>query len=131
MVPEEVKSIRIIANNICYGTEHDANDEVEQYLTISASGRVWFSARNYRQFCDWNNYCRKKQVSIGKWKADFLLRLILNMQLKPVFVTDVVSYRIEISYKNGRKEEIHGDLIGDVFSHTYGNEADVDLTRVI
>lgn len=128
---EEVKSIRIISNNICYGPEPDANDEVEQYLTISSTGRVWFSARDYQQFCDGKNYCRKKQVSIGKWKAEFLFRLILNMQLNPVFVTDVGSYRIEICYTNGRKDEIHGDLISGVFSHAYGNEDDVDLTRLL
>ena len=39
---EEVKSIRIISNNIRYGPEPDASDEVEQYLTISSTRRMWY-----------------------------------------------------------------------------------------
>lgn len=43
-MPNEIRSIRIESSNICYGSEPGADDEVEQYLTISSTGRVWFSA---------------------------------------------------------------------------------------
>lgn len=128
---EEIKSIRIISNNMNYGSKPDANDEVEQYLTVSSTGRVWFSARNYQQYQNNDGFCRKKQVSIGKWKAGFLLTLIRNMQFKPESVADVGNYRIEVSLSNGRKEKIQGNLKGDVLSHAYGHEADVDLTRLV
>lgn len=39
---DEIRSIRIKSNNICYGPEPGADDEVEQYLSISSTGRVWF-----------------------------------------------------------------------------------------
>lgn len=76
MEPLVIKSIKITSNGICYGPMPDDNEEVEQYLTISSNGRVWFSARNYKQYMDGKGYCRKKQLSIGKWKAEFILRLI-------------------------------------------------------
>lgn len=34
-MPEEIKSVRITSNNICYRPAPSANDEVEQYITIS------------------------------------------------------------------------------------------------
>lgn len=36
-----IRKIRIISNNICYGSEPSPKDEVEQHLTISANGRIW------------------------------------------------------------------------------------------
>ena len=48
LMSDEIRSIRIESNNICYGPRPGADDEVEQYLTISSTGRVWFSARNYQ-----------------------------------------------------------------------------------
>lgn len=130
-MPEEIKSVRITSNNICYGPAPSADDEVEQYLTISSTGRVWFSARNYQQYCNGKDYCRKKQVNIGIWKAEFLLRLIDNITEDMSFVTDVGSYDIEIRYADETKRVISGSLIGDVYSHVYGMENNVDVTRLI
>ena len=107
-MPDEIRSIRIESNNICYGPEPGADDEVEQYLTISSTGRVWFSARNYQQYCNSKDYCRKKQVRIDKWKAEFLLRLIDNISEDMPFVTDVGSYDLEIRYANDRTRRISG-----------------------
>lgn len=128
---DEIRSIRIESNNICYGSEPGADDEVEQYRTISSAGRVWFSTRNYQQYCNGKDYCRKKQVSIDKWKAEFLLRLIDNISEDMPFVTDVGSYDLEIRYANDRTRRISGSLIGNVYSHAYGEEDNVDVTRLI
>ena len=128
---DEIRSIRIESNNICYGPGPGADDEVEQYLTISSTGRVWFSARNYQQYCNSKDYCRKKQTSIDKWKAEFLLRLIDNISENMSFVTDVGSYDLEIRYSNDTKRRISGSLIGGVYSHAYGDENNVDVTRLI
>jgi hypothetical protein len=40
---DEIKSIRIKSNNLCYEPKPDDNDEIEQYLTIFGSGQAWFS----------------------------------------------------------------------------------------
>ena len=128
---KEIKSIRITSNNVCYGPIPNESEEVEQFLTITASGRVWFSARNYRQHCDGKGFCRKKQVSIGKWKAEFLFRLIENLSDEMRFATDVGLYNLVVSYLDGTRKEIRGSLIGRVSSHAYGEEDNVDLTRLI
>lgn len=126
-----IKSVKITSNNICYGPEPGVDDEVEQYFTISSTGRVLFSARNYQQYCDGKNYCRKKQVSIDKWKAEYLLRLINNISEDMPFVTDVGSYDLEIRYANDKTRRISGSFIGNVYSHVYGEEDNVDVTRLI
>lgn len=126
-----IKSIRITSNNICYGPVPNASDEVEQFLTITSSGRVWFSARNYQQHCTGKGFCRKKQVNIGKWKAAFLFELIGNLSGETIFATDVGVYDLEIRYSDGTERKITGSLIGGVYSHAYGEEDNVDLTKLI
>lgn len=43
----DIQKFKLISNNICYGPEPSPNDEVEQHLTISATGDVWFIGYNY------------------------------------------------------------------------------------
>ena len=107
------------------------HDEIRSIRIESNNGRVWFSARNYQQYCNSKDYCRKKQTSIDKWKAEFLLRLIDNISENMSFVTDVGSYDLEIRYSNDTKRRISGSLIGGVYSHAYGEENNVDVTRLI
>ena len=59
-MPGILKSFRIKSNNICYGLEPDVNDEVEQYLTIAATGRVRFSSRNYNQCLNDDGFLQKE-----------------------------------------------------------------------
>lgn len=128
---EEIKSVRIISNIICYGPEPGANDEVEQRLTIASSGRFWFSARNYQQYREGKGFCRKTQGSIGKWIVAFLLQLISNLPRELDYVTDVGNYVIEVRYINGVKKRTSGSLIGNVFSYVYNEETEIDVTRLI
>ena len=37
-----IKKIKIKSNNICYGPAPEPEDEIEQILTISNTGKVWF-----------------------------------------------------------------------------------------
>ena len=39
----QLKKLQLISNRICYGPCPESDDEVEQHLTITANGRVWFS----------------------------------------------------------------------------------------
>lgn len=126
-----IQSICITSNNISYGSEPNNSDEVEQQLVISPTGEVSFCARNYQQFCNDEGYCRNKQVNIGMWKADILLLLISNILETNRFITDVGSYEMEIKYESGTKKEIRGALTGDVFAYSYGEEYNIDLTRLI
>ena len=126
-----VKSIRINSTNICYGPRPDDNEEVEQTLTIYSTGKVTFTARNYKQHCERKGTCRTKSMSIGKWKTDFLIKMILNIQDADRFATDIGSYTIRIAFADGRKKTIEGSMYGDVFSCVYGGDYEVDLTRLV
>ena len=92
-------SFRLISNNMCYGPEPALSDEVEQYLTVSSSGRVWFSARNYLQYNEERGFCRKKQINIGAWKAGFLNHLVSRFEERPM-ATDCGSYYLQIRFED-------------------------------
>lgn len=122
----DIKSIKIVSNNLGYGPAPDYNDEVEQHLTISSTGRVWC---NRYIFGEGYNYVlnRKEQVSIGKDAAVHILGLISDLLLtyQSYFVTDVGDWKMEIRYRNGDKKKIDGPLIGNVFVD------DIDLSDYI
>lgn len=124
-----IKSIQLISNNICYGPEPASTDEVEQHLTISSSGRVWFSARNYEQYCARSGFCRKKQVNIGTWKAEFLLQLINGIG-ETDWVTDCGDFDLTLRFDSGDSKHIYGSLIGDLTATSYGN-VQIPLTRIV
>lgn len=123
-----IQSIQLVSNNIRYGPMPEPTDEVEQHLTISSSGQVWFSARNYEQYHEGKGFCRKKQLNIGKWKAEFLLFLCEGISEKP-YATDCGSYDLEIRYEGGSKRGIYGSLIEDMEVPLYGGMT--KLTKLI
>lgn len=62
----DIHKIKVISNNTCYGSEPSPNDEVEQHLTISSTGRIWFTGYNYGM--EFENYKigRDQNLSIDK-----------------------------------------------------------------
>ena len=122
-------SFRLVSNNICYGPEPAITDEVEQYLSVSSSGRVWFSARNYSQYSEGRGFCRKKQVNIGAWKAGFLNRLVCRFEERPT-VTDCGSFDLQMRFEDGTKRNISGSLIGDDPVPLYG-DVNTSLTKLL
>lgn len=67
----DIQKIKIISNNICYGPEPSPSDEVEQHLTISATGDVWFIGYNYGEGSGNYKIGRRHQLSIGKNKYNY------------------------------------------------------------
>lgn len=61
----------IFSYNVGYGPRPDDDEEVEQRLTISRSGRVWFSSYAYSGV-----RLSRKQMWVGRERAMELLRLI-------------------------------------------------------
>lgn len=57
--------------------------------------------------------------------------VIDNISEDTPFVTDVGSYDLEIRYSNESKKRICGSLIGGVYSYAYGEETNIDVTRLI
>ena len=124
----EKQSIKLISNNICFGPMPDKADEVEQHLTVSSTGRVWFSARNYEQYCTGRGFCRKKQLNIGKWKAQFLINILRNVYAE-YDVTDCGFWELSVR-NNNEKYTVSGPLIGNEIGTIYGNTP-VPVTQII
>ncbi|WP_092564133.1 hypothetical protein [Anaeromicropila populeti] len=66
----QIRKVRIVSNNICYGPEPLPEDEVEQRLTISVSGRVWFTGYKYANGFSKFEICRRQHFSIGRPKEE-------------------------------------------------------------
>ena len=47
-----LKKMRIVSNNICYGSMPGQDEEVEQHITINNEGHVWFSGYNFGSGCE-------------------------------------------------------------------------------
>lgn len=124
-----IQSIKLISNNISYGPEPKKTDEVEQHLTISSSGNIWFSAKNYGQHTEGKGISRSSRLNIGKWKAEHLISLLNQLPEDDYFVTDCGSFELHFRYDNGHIRRLYGSLIGEVTVFEHGQP--VDLTRLI
>lgn len=124
----QIQKIRIVSHNICYGPEPLPEDEVEQRLTISASGRVWFTGYKYANGFDKYEIGRRQQFSIGRSLSIEIFEYFsqyLNSDQLVCYVTDVGSWYMEITDTKGKAYTFRGSLSGGV---TVG---DVDLTRLL
>lgn len=125
----EINSIQLISNNISYGPLPAPTEEVEQHLTISSSGHIWFSARNIEQWEAGKGFCRKEQLNIGTWKAQFLLNLIDKIDIN-ILSVDCGDYELFVRYQDGRKRRTFGPLIEDITVPSYGKKP-VSITRLM
>lgn len=125
----ETKKIKLVSRKAYNKSEPDFSKEVEQKLTITATGMVWFSAKNCEQLQNGNGYCRKRQVSIGKWKAEHLIRLIESLPDLPVaFHGD--KYELDIVNKEGETKHLEGPLLEDALSFSYG-DVPIHITKLL
>lgn len=121
----QIQKVRIVSKNICYGPEPLPEDEVEQHLTIFASGRVWFTAYKYANGFGKYEICRKQQLTIGESVAKEMLELFskyINSNQLVCYATDIGSWEMTITDTEGESFNFKGSLCGGV---TVG---DVDLT---
>ena len=96
----KIQKVRIVSNNICYGPEPLPEDKVEQHLTISASGRVWFKAYKYANGFGKYEICRKQQLAIGETVAKEILALFsqyINSDQLVCYATDIGSWEMTIT----------------------------------
>ena len=59
----ELVKFHLVSNNICYGPPLEAHEEVEQHLTITADGKVQFTAYCYGENGEYEE-CRRKEFSL-------------------------------------------------------------------
>ncbi|MDR5586053.1 hypothetical protein [Clostridium aquiflavi] len=123
-----IQKIRITSNNICYGPEPFSTDEVEQHLTISATGRVWFTGYNYGGGFGKYEIGRKQQFSSEKITINEILNLFsqyCESEQLLCYATDIGIWEMEITDTENKKYIFKGSLCGGV------SVGDTDLTDYI
>lgn len=109
----EAKKIRIISNNVSYGPAPSPDEEVEQRLTLSSDGRVWFSGYNFDYGIDHYTIGRKFQFKLDQEKVDIIFAVFSRFfagNFEDVFATDIGSWEMTITNEDGRTFEFAGSL---------------------
>lgn len=123
-----IKKIRIVSNSISYGMPPKPEDEVKQNLTISATGRVWFTSYLYGEGYGAFKKLKTQHINIGKENAVNILSLIgkyLDSQPVVIFATDIGDWKMTITELNESEQKIVGSLCGGIVVN------DIDLTNLI
>ncbi len=104
----KLQKATIKSNNVGFGPMPEPLEEVEQRLTISRCGRVWFSAYSYD-----GTRLSKKQVWLGEERACRLLHLIgtyfcSGEELS--LATDIGMWEMRLQDINGAATKFVGSL---------------------
>ena len=108
----QLKKLQLTSNRICYGPCPEPDDEVEQHLTITANGRVWFS-----RYCFGENgkyrLLQKDTFTISSEAArrimDECAECFSKINLTEYF-TDVGSWNATLTNKDGQVFRISSSL---------------------
>lgn len=126
---KRLQRVRIVSDLLCYGPMPKPDDPVKQNLTISYTGKIWFSEYLFGEIKDnGRRPGRKIQRNIGKGRTARMLSYIadyLESNPMPEFVTDVGSWDMTAVRQDGSEQKLAGPMIGDV------SIADMDLTQLI
>lgn len=112
-----LRKITLVSNNICYGPMPSPEDEVEQRLTITSTGQVWFTGYAYADGFGRYAPCRKKRIRIGSEVANRTLSFIdryFQGDYLCCFATDVGDWKIELTYADGTTRKETGSLCEDL-----------------
>ena len=107
-----MKKFRIETNIIAYGPEPAPSDEVEQHLTVSETGRIWFNAYQYGD----GNYLRSRssQLYIGTEAARDILQKVLSWAEKDYrepLVTDVGFWKVTLFESEDFELSAYGSVV--------------------
>lgn len=110
-----IQKVRIVSKNICYGPEPLPDDEVEQHLAVSSSGRVWFTGYKYAKGFGKFEICRREQFEIKKLVAKEIMELFsqyLNCDRLGFYITDIGDWEMVITDIEGKEHDLSGPLCG-------------------
>lgn len=112
----QAKKIKIISNNVCYGPCPMLEEEVEQHLTMTDDGRVWFSGYNFGNTSGKYERGRTKQFSLDKEKADRVFSAFSRFfsgEFEDIFATDIGFWELIITNTEGQEFVFKGSLCAD------------------
>lgn len=126
---KRLQKIKIVSDLLCYGPCPEPEDAIEQRLTISATGRVWFTEYLFGEIgVDKHPMGRKLQLSIGKEKAMAILSKVANyLDEEPelIMCTDIGDWNLIATDTSGEVKTMACSLCGGVIVD------DIDLTDFI
>ena len=108
----QIQKIKLISNGICYGQEPSQEDEVEQHLTISATGRVWYTAYQYGG--GFGNYRigRRQQQYRERCCSGYPVAVLqyFDNELLAIDGKDIGDWELTIMDADHKKQEYQGQL---------------------
>ena len=112
--PRQLRSIRLVSDGYGYGPKPEPGEEIEQHLTISRTGQVWFSGYHYpEENSVKESLLRKERLSIShSAAADILdaLAAVFDRGDVGCFVTDMGTWNLEMRFSDGSKERYGGSM---------------------
>ncbi|MCD7827619.1 MAG: hypothetical protein LUG85_03680 [Clostridiales bacterium] len=117
---KRLQKAQIISDLLCYGPCPEPDDPVEQRLTISSTGRIWFTERTFGPLGDTRYPIgRRIQMSIGKERAAAILSKLADYSESAMmfmdYWTDIGSWHLMLTGTDGSKKEMSCSMNGDVF----------------
>ncbi len=124
-----LQKAQIISDLMCYGPCPEPEDAIEQRLTISANGRVWFTEYLFGEIDSKKRPIgRQERITIGKAKAAAILSLLADYcETQPLLYrcTDIGDWYLTATAVDGTVKKLSCSLCGGIVV------GDVDLTDYI
>jgi hypothetical protein len=120
----QLKKMRLVSNNLCFGPAPDPEDEIEQHLTLFSDGRVFFTGYKFGEFKA-GKYQRKrtKNFKITPTRATYLLGnvgLYFSEYQELIFATDIGTWTVELTNTDDEIFEYSGALCMDLVVECIG-----------
>ena len=119
----KLQKIQLVSNNICYGPCPEPDDEVEQHLTITADGRVWFSRYRFGSLGCEHELIEKLNYSIPTDATNEIMAAVSGYfgdEYDIDFVTDVGSWDLVLTNTDGQTFKMTGPLCYDLHTASGG-----------
>lgn len=120
----QIKGMKLISNQICYGPRPEPGDEVEQHLSLFADGRVFFSGYGYGNYGE-KKYKRNRsrQFKISQPEAVYVLShvaMYFSREFPLDFATDVGDWKLELVNAEGKTFVYQGSLYKELMINGVG-----------
>lgn len=116
---KRLQNVKIVSYLSVVDLEPKLGELIEQRLTISSTGRIWFEEYGYDRTKDhFRKPVRKLQSFIGKERAARILLYIANYvqsQSRSMRANNYVSWKLTACWKDGSKNVLSGSGWDDAF----------------